>query len=74
MNYTCTKCGKLHGMGIENRETGEITPMDVCYDCLWFGTYVPLTKQISFEYCDNCKNELVACVCVYIENDKEKDD
>lgn len=26
------------------------------------------------EYCDMCKNELVACVCVYIENDKEKDD
>lgn len=31
----CKKCGKSHGMGIKNTKTGEFTPMDVCYDCLW---------------------------------------
>lgn len=31
----CKKCGKSHGMGIEDTRTGEITPIDLCYDCLW---------------------------------------
>lgn len=33
----CKKCGKSHGMGIENMETGEITPIDICSNCLWSG-------------------------------------
>ena len=33
----CRKCGKTHGMGIENIQTGEITPLELCYDCLWEG-------------------------------------
>lgn len=94
---TCTKCGKSHGMVVENSETGKIKPMDLCYDCLWFGTFNPIKKQISFddlpevcdsnilqnemseimkklfvgkdENCKKCKNELVACVCMEIDND-----
>lgn len=30
----CKKCGASHKMGIEDRE-GNITPMDICYKCLW---------------------------------------
>lgn len=31
----CKKCGKSHGMGIEEMATGKITSIDVCYECLW---------------------------------------
>lgn len=31
----CKYCGASHGMGIEEMETGNITPIDICYDCLW---------------------------------------
>jgi hypothetical protein len=31
----CKKCNKSHGMGIEEMSTGKITPLDICYDCLW---------------------------------------
>jgi hypothetical protein len=33
----CKKCGKEHGMGIEDMKTGEITPIDLCEDCLFEG-------------------------------------
>lgn len=33
----CKKCGASHGMGIEETATGNITPIDLCYDCLWEG-------------------------------------
>ena len=33
----CKKCGKSHGMGIEDMTTGKIEPIDLCYDCLWEG-------------------------------------
>jgi hypothetical protein len=32
----CRKCGATHGMGIENMETGEIEPIDLCKDCLFY--------------------------------------
>jgi hypothetical protein len=35
--HPCKKCGKSHGMGIEIMATGEIEPIDLCDDCLWFG-------------------------------------
>lgn len=31
----CKKCGASHGMGIEDMKTGEITPLDLCRECLW---------------------------------------
>ena len=31
----CKKCGKAYGMGIEERSTGIITPIDICNDCLF---------------------------------------
>jgi hypothetical protein len=31
----CKYCGAEHGMGIEHVESGKITPIDICYDCLW---------------------------------------
>jgi hypothetical protein len=29
------KCGASHGMSMENMETGEIEPLDICRDCLF---------------------------------------
>jgi len=31
----CKYCGASHGMGVEEMATGIITPMDICYKCLW---------------------------------------
>lgn len=42
----CKKCGKSHGMGIEEMSTGKITPIDLCYECLWEGFPYEL-KNIS---------------------------
>ncbi len=40
----CKECGKSHGMGIENMETGEIKPIDLCHDCLWSGMEITQTE------------------------------
>lgn len=45
----CKKCHEHHEMGIGNRETGEFEPIDVCYDCLFIGTYQPVTVPIVLE-------------------------
>jgi len=45
----CKKCEASHRMGIENMETGEIEPIDLCKNCLWFGTFHPINYQITFE-------------------------
>lgn len=45
INY-CIECGKKHGMEILNRITGERTPIKHCSDCLWIGTFNPITSQI----------------------------
>jgi hypothetical protein len=43
----CRKCGSAHGMGVKDTKTGEITPMDVCYKCLWENVHwKPITEQI----------------------------
>ena len=52
---TCKKCGKEHGMGLENMETGSFEPIDYCYDCLF--TYSPIKEQIhltewGYNMCD----------------------
>lgn len=36
----CKKCGKTHGMVLENRITGESEPLDICEDCLFAGCYI----------------------------------
>ena len=45
----CKYCGASHGMGIETIETGEITPIDICKDCL-FGDWKSAFEehQITF--------------------------
>lgn len=43
----CKKCGKEHRLGLENKENGSFTPIDVCYDCLMFATFRPLRKKIK---------------------------
>lgn len=48
--YTCKKCGNVHGMGIENKETGSFEPIDICYDCLWMGTCVPFEGPVFEEW------------------------
>lgn len=46
----CKHCGKSHGMGVEEMETGKITPMDICYDCLWSGvSFNQLEEQIELD-------------------------
>lgn len=46
----CKKCGKSHGMGIKDMETGIHTPIDTCYDCMIFGKYVPIAEQVKFDW------------------------
>jgi hypothetical protein len=43
----CKKCGKSHGMGVEDMKTGVITPIDVCSKCLFKWTYKMSTEQIE---------------------------
>ncbi len=60
----CKKCGANHGMGIEDMQTGVITPIDTCRDCL-FETLnsatrlFPEEKIYVNEYisCGFCQNE-----------------
>jgi len=42
----CKKCGAAHKMGVEEMATGKITPMDICYNCLWFAEMKPITEKI----------------------------
>lgn len=48
----CKKCGKEHGYGVKDMTTGHFTPIDTCYDCFIFGTYVPVTEQIHLSIND----------------------
>jgi len=34
----CKKCGKTHGMVVQDMKTGECEPLDTCMDCLMVGT------------------------------------
>ncbi len=44
----CKQCGKSHGMGVEDMQSGEITPIDLCYDCLWSGLeFKSLQEQVK---------------------------
>jgi hypothetical protein len=44
----CKYCGASHGMGVEEMSTSEITPMDVCYTCLWKDLkFKPILKPIE---------------------------
>lgn len=44
----CRKCGASHGMGLENMETGEIKPIDLCENCLFEGCrYSDIKNRLS---------------------------
>ena len=56
----CKICGKSHGMGIEERETGKIEPIDLCYDCLWGGVkFNVITENVFSELSSNPTEEFV---------------
>lgn len=42
----CKKCGCTHGMVIEEMATGKTESIDICKNCLFFGTYIPINEQI----------------------------
>lgn len=46
---TCKSCGKEHGMVIENRKTGEETPIDYCSECLFKECRYNVPEKISPE-------------------------
>lgn len=54
----CRKCGAIHGMGIEDMETGEITPIDICETCL-FSTNgaVPIQEKTEILAVDEEKSK-----------------
>jgi hypothetical protein len=43
----CKECGIEHGMCVEVMATGELIPLDLCKNCLFFTTYKPITEQIT---------------------------
>ncbi len=45
----CRNCGAKHSMGILERNTGKIDPLDLCYNCFWQKAFVyrPPKKQIN---------------------------
>ncbi len=47
----CRICKKSHGMGVKNRVTGKIKPIDLCYDCFWARafSYKPISDQVILE-------------------------
>jgi hypothetical protein len=48
----CKKCGKLHGMVLEEMATGKTGPLDICKDCMFYATAIPLTDQIHLTEMD----------------------
>ena len=44
----CRKCGAAHGMGLKDRRTGKIEPLDKCYNCFWKDAFIykPITEQV----------------------------
>ena len=46
----CIECGVMHAMVVENKITGECTPINVCQDCMF--KFVPITEQVQLT-CDN---------------------
>lgn len=55
----CKKCGSSHGMGIEERDTGVITPIDLCYECLFENLmWKPIDTQIELFDLDGLKERL----------------
>lgn len=48
--FDCVKCGKKHGMVVENMETGTQEPLDLCYDCLFAPMkYNPIPPHIKVD-------------------------
>ncbi len=44
---SCVKCGRSHGMVVEDKESGECKAVDLCYDCMMIGTCDPIKEQIE---------------------------
>lgn len=42
----CIKCGKKSSLVIEDTKTGEWDPLNICKNCMFVGTYYPLTGLI----------------------------
>jgi hypothetical protein len=42
----CQKCGALHGMVLEDTKTGKTEPLDLCKNCMFYGTHIPLKEQV----------------------------
>ncbi len=53
---TCKKCGCTHGMVVEEMATGKTEPIDLCKECLFYGTYIPITEQIHLREEDVLQN------------------
>jgi hypothetical protein len=43
------KCGASHGMSMENIQTGEIEPLDICSTCLWEGNTFKFDPYLTLE-------------------------
>ncbi len=53
------KCGELHSMVLENVETGETEPCNVCKDCMFLGTrYKPIQHQIILQNIPDAPEEM----------------
>lgn len=59
MSWPCKKCGKLHGMVIENKLNGTSEPIDVCYDCLFEGCKYRQPCEIVFETIQNSIGDIM---------------
>lgn len=49
----CKHCGNAHRMGIENMETGEIEPIDICHTCLYGSYIIPSSDIILDDFPDD---------------------
>jgi len=47
MSPECIRCGKLHGMQVQNRITGEAEPLDLCYDCIFLGCEIKFDPKLD---------------------------
>lgn len=49
----CVKCGKFHGMIVQDSRTGQkVSEIDKCYECFWESAYDfnPNQKKIHLEH------------------------
>lgn len=66
----CKKCGCTHGMVLEEMATGKTEPLDVCKDCMFFGSVVRLEKQVVLH--ENCTELHQDCTESYVAEQYKK--